>query len=112
MKEPTSIKMTTREQNWSVLLISQECVSNQCAVVKEKTKFNTKHEPQKPPKKHNHNMKLHETLKGDGKVQVNEKKDDGNEVGWNNNEEKRICLHKAISGVAVGQGSFSNDAQL
>ena len=32
-------------------------------------------------------MKLRETLKDDGKVQVDEKKDDVNEVGGNNNEE-------------------------
>ena len=50
MKEPTSRNRTITQQNLSVLLISQECESNQCAVVKEKTKFNTKHEPQKPPK--------------------------------------------------------------
>ena len=46
-------------------------------------------------------MKLRETLKDDGKVQVDEKKDDVNEVGGNNNEEKRICLPRATSGVSV-----------
>ena len=50
MKEPKSIKRTTTQQNLSMLLISQECESNQCAVVKEKQTFNTEHEAQKPPK--------------------------------------------------------------
>ena len=55
-------------------------------------------------------MKLREILKDDGKVQVDEKKDDVNEIGGNNNEEKRICLPRATSEVSVGQESFKNDA--
>ncbi len=109
MKEPTSIKKTKTQQNLSALLISQECESNQCAVVK-KNKVQHRTRTTKTTKKHNHNMTLHETLKEDGKVQVDEKKDDVNEVGGNNNEEKRLSLPRATSGVSVGQESFKNDA--
>ena len=79
-----------------------------------KRKTNVQHRTwsTKTTKKHNLQQRndTNETLKEDDKAQVDEKKDDGNEVCGNNNEEKRSCLHKAISGVAVGQEFFNNDS--